>query len=219
MSEQISAYYPYSANLRSEVSLFLPNNYDRILEIGCSYGTFRKNLSSAHEYWGVEPDVNVAEVARQNLDIVLTGFYDGVANQLPEEFFDLVICNDVIEHLADPDHFLEAIKCKMTPGGYLIGSIPNVRHISNLKNLLVHKDWEYEDAGILDRTHLKFFTEKSLRKLFARHQFQVEKLSGINDISSRGFFPRILSKLLYLILGNDIRYVQLGFQVRLSAAI
>lgn len=95
-----------------------------------------------------------------------------------------------------------------------MGSIPNVRHISNLKGLLLHKDWQYEDAGILDRTHLKFFTEKSLRKLFTEHQFEVEMLSGINDVSSRGFFPRIFSKLLYLVLGNDVRYIQLGFRVK-----
>jgi len=216
MADQMSVQYPYSANLRSEVSFFLPNDYGRVLEIGCSYGTFRKNLSSAHEYWGVEPNATVAEVARQNLDTVPTGFYDGIANQLPDHYFDLVICNDVIEHLADPDQFLEAIKSKMSPGAYLVGSIPNVRHISNLKSLLIDKDWQYEDAGILDRTHLKFFTEKSLRKLFSEHQFEVEALSGINDVSSRGFFPRIFSKVLYLILGNDVRYIQLGFRVRLK---
>jgi SAM-dependent methyltransferase len=145
---------------------------------------------------------------------VLVGFYDEVKHQLPDHAFDLVICNDVIEHLADPDQFLEAIKSKMSPGAYLVGSIPNVRHISNLKGLLLHKDWQYEDAGILDRTHLKFFTEKSLRKLFTEHQFEVEMLSGINDVSSRGFFPRIFSKLLYLVLGNDVRYIQLGFRVK-----
>lgn len=214
MSDRISAQYPYSPNLRSEVAFFLPDGYSRVLEIGCSYGTFRKNLSAPHEYWGVEPNEGVAATASQNLDRVLVGFYDEVKHQLPDHAFDLVICNDVIEHLADPDQFLEAIKSKMSPGAYLVGSIPNVRHISNLKGLLLHKDWQYEDAGILDRTHLKFFTEKSLRKLFIEHQFEVEMLSGINDVSSRGFFPRIFSKLLYLVLGNDVRYIQLGFRVK-----
>ena len=180
--------YPYSANLRSEVSFFLPEGYSRVLEIGCSDGAFRKNLLASHEYWGVEPNHRAAAAAGHSLDKVLTGFYNEVADKLPDHYFDLVICNDVIEHMADPDSFLEAIKAKMTANASLVGSIPNVRHISNLKSLLIGKDWQYEDAGILDRTHLKFFTEKSLRSLFAAHQFEVEQLSGMNDISSRGFF-------------------------------
>lgn len=216
MSDRISAQYPYSPNLRSEVSSFLPVRYSRVLEIGCSYGTFRKNLTMPHEYWGVEPNKSVAAAASHNLDKVLIGLYDEVVNQLPDHFFDLIICNDVIEHLADPDQFLEAIKCKMSSDSYLVGSIPNVRHISNLKSLLLYKDWQYEDAGILDRTHLKFFTEKSLRRLFHCHHYEVEMLSGINDVSSRGFFPRMFSKLLYLILGNDVRFIQLGFRVKIK---
>ncbi len=209
--------YPYSPNLRAEVAAFLPHTYSRVLEIGCSYGTFRQNLPNPHEYWGVEPNTHVAQAASHNLDQVRNGLYEEVAEQLPNQYFDLVICNDVIEHMADPDHFLELIQEKMSAGAQLIGSIPNVRHISNLRNLLICKDWQYEDAGILDRTHLKFFTEKSLRNLFAAHQFEVEKLSGINDVSSRGFFPRLFSSLLYWVLGSDVRYIQLGFRVRLKS--
>lgn len=194
----------------------MPNDYHKVLEIGCSYGTFRQNLMMSNEYWGVEPNEGVAQSASQNLDRVLAGLFDDVLHQLPNHYFDLVICNDVIEHMADPDSFLESIKSKMTPNASLIGSIPNVRHISNLRSLLIGKDWQYEDAGILDRTHLKFFTEKSLKNLFDKHRYKIEKIEGINDISSRAFFPRVLAKLLYLLLGDDVRYIQLGFRVRLT---
>ena len=87
MSDRISAQYPYSPNLRSEVAFFLPDGYSRVLEIGCSYGTFRKNLSAPHEYWGVEPNEGVAATASQNLDRVLVGFYDEVKHQLPDHAF------------------------------------------------------------------------------------------------------------------------------------
>ncbi|MEA9601100.1 class I SAM-dependent methyltransferase [Polynucleobacter sp. MG-28-Ekke-A2] len=213
MPKEVDPHYQYSPNLRSEVSAFLPANYQKVLEVGCSYGTFRKNLEQANEYWGIEPNVVVANEASQHLDKVLSGLFEEVLDQLPDAYFDLVICNDVIEHMADPDQFLELIKLKMCPGASLVGSIPNVRHISNLKGLLIQKDWQYEDAGILDRTHLKFFTQKSLKNLFLRHGFRIDKISGINDISSRAFFPRVFARLLYLILGDDIRYVQIGFRV------
>ena len=214
MPKTIDPLYQYSANLRSEVAAFLPTHYHKALEIGCSYGTFRKNLEQPNEYWGIEPNPAVAQKAGQYLDKVLTGLFEEVLDQLPDSYFDLVICNDVIEHMADPDWFLELIKSKMTANASLVGSIPNVRHISNLKALLIQKDWQYEDAGILDRTHLKFFTQKSLKHLFFSHGFKIEKISCINDISSRAFFPRILAKLLYCILGEDIRYIQIGFRVK-----
>jgi 2-polyprenyl-3-methyl-5-hydroxy-6-metoxy-1,4-benzoquinol methylase len=216
MPQPIERLYQYSPNLRSEVADFLPTQYHKVLEIGCSYGTFRQNLQLPNEYWGVEPNELVAMSARTNLDHVFTGLFEGILDQLPNQYFDLVICNDVIEHMADPDAFLESIKSKMTKNASLVGSIPNVRHISNLRSLLIHKDWQYEDAGILDRTHLKFFTEKSLKNLFALHRYRIEKINGINDISSRAFFPRIFAKLLYLILGGDIRYIQIGFRVKLA---
>lgn len=214
MSEQIEHVYQYSPNLRLEVADFLPNKYQKVLEVGCSYGTFRQNLTLPNEYWGVEPNEMVAKAAAANLEHVFTGLFEDVSHQLPNQYFDLVICNDVIEHMADPDGFLESIKSKMTTNASLVGSIPNVRHISNLKSLLLKKDWQYEDAGILDRTHLKFFTETSVKNLFQSHGFKIEKISGINDISSRAFFPRIFSKLLYFILGDDVRYIQIGFRVK-----
>lgn len=218
MSEQIERVYQYSPNLRPEVAEFLPAKYQKVLEVGCSYGTFRQNLKLPNEYWGVEPNEVVAKVATANLDHVFTGLFEEVLHQLPNEYFDLVICNDVIEHMADPDSFLESIKSKMVSNASLVGSIPNVRHISNLKSLLIAKDWQYEEAGILDRTHLKFFTEKSLKNLFTQHHYRIETIRGINDISSRAFFPRLFAKLLYLILGNDIRFIQIGFRVKLNGS-
>lgn len=86
---------------------------------------------------------------------------DRTAAALPDQHFDMVICNDVIEHMVDHDHFLEHIKTKMRPGACIVGSIPNVRHLTALFKLLVAKDWPYSASGILDRTHLRFFTENS----------------------------------------------------------
>ena len=89
------------------------------------------------EIWGVEPNPEAAARASNKLDRVLTGTYDSVASELPDCYFDLVICNDVIEHMPDYDAFLEAIKLKMCPSGHVVGSVPNVRHVTCLFKLLI----------------------------------------------------------------------------------
>jgi len=69
---------------------------------------------------------------------------------------------------------------KIRSGGFLVGSIPNVRHIRNLYNLLILKDWQYQDRLTLDRTHLRWFTQKSLLRTLAQHDFKVEEFRGID---------------------------------------
>ena len=151
----------YFRNHRAEVAPFLPLQYHRVLEIGCGEGKFRANLKLPCEYTGVEPSEMVAKFALATLDQVHVGTFESVASQLPRKHFDLVICNDVIEHMVDHDQFLESIKRNMTADGVLVGSVPNVRYVMHLWDLMVKKDWQYADTGILDRTHLRFFTEKA----------------------------------------------------------
>jgi SAM-dependent methyltransferase len=205
----------YYQNVRPEVAAFLPASYTRVLEVGCGEGLFRRNLRPDCEYWGIEPFAPVAANAAGRLDKVITGTFDDAFAQLPDGYFDLVICNDVIEHMVDHDAFLARIKTKMAPGARIAGSIPNVRYFPNMMALLLRKDWMYVDAGILDRTHLRFFTEKSLARTLTDNGYIVEKIHGINDI---GFRPNSLANLVKLFLmcfiGRDTRFMQFGFCVK-----
>lgn len=133
---------------------------------GFGYGGFIANFDHSVEYWGVEPNSQAFEVSSQKLFKVHHGIYDEVAEKLPDGYFDLVVCNDVIEHMIDHDEFLEKIKSKLTPNGYILMSIPNVRYLLNIKEVLIHQDWQYKDAGILDRTHLRFFYQKKFSAYF-----------------------------------------------------
>ena len=169
----------YYAKERPEVVPFLPTVATRVLEVGCSEGRFRANLPKTSEYRGVELSAEVARVAATVLDAVLVGTYGEVAAELPAHYFDLVICNDVIEHMPDHDAFLEDIKQKMAPGAHLVGSVPNVRYLPNLKQLLVRKEWRYADWGVLDRTHLRFFTRQSWEQTLREHGFVIEAIAGI----------------------------------------
>lgn len=160
------------------------------------------------EYWGVEPS-SAAEQAQVVLDHVLAGTYDAVEGSLPSNYFDVVICNDVIEHLPDHDAFLASIKGKLASGGSLVASLPNVRYIENLKGLLLARDWQYTDAGILDRTHLRFFTRKSICRTLQEHGFQIDEMVGLNQYR-RGGVSGLATWLWCLVFGRDIVYLQFG---------
>ena len=205
----------YFQGARPEVADFLPDHYSKILEIGCGEGDFYSNFKQNSEYWGIEPDREAAAVAAKKIDKILPGTYQEVYKKLPEIYFDLVICNDVIEHMADFETFFQTIKSKMRDNSYLVGSIPNVRYISNLIELLIKKDWKYTKDGILDNTHLRFFTEKSLRQTFLEHGFIIEELRGINGVKFR-LTPRkrLRQNLLIPLLGRDSRFLQFGFRIK-----
>ena len=204
----------YYEKHRFEMVPFLPATYRRVLEVGCGSGQFRTNLTTPCEYTGVEPSSTAANSARAVLDHVYVGTFESATLHLPKRYFDLVICNDVIEHMLDHDAFLEAIKEHMTDDGVLVGSVPNVRYFPNLWRLLINKDWQYLDEGILDRTHLRFFTRKSLLLSLAHHGFRLQKFGGINSLRM-GSNPVKSTVLLALasIMGSDSRFLQFAFRV------
>lgn len=214
----------YFRGVRPEMLVFLPQRYTRVLEVGCGEGGFLAHNASAIEYWGIEPNTEAAERAASRLYKVFNGRYDAVVDELPDDYFDLIVCNDVIEHMPDHDAFLQSIRRKLKTDGFLIGSIPNVRHYALLTQLLFRKDWQYVDAGLLDRTHLRFFTEKSWRRVIAENGFQLEAMHGLNACRSRlfplraGFRTIILAFLQLVTFGKtaDLRYLQFGFRARRS---
>ena len=163
----------------------------------------------------MEREPRAAAHAAKQMHKVLVGRFDAVQADIPIRYFDLVVCNDVIEHMEDPESFLRAIRERLVSGGHVLASIPNVRHWEVLWQLLVSKDWRYVQSGTLDRTHVRFFTEKSVRRLFEQAGFLIERESGINDV----FNPirRMMLKTVgWLTLGHfsDIGYRQFGILAR-----
>jgi len=90
-----------------------------------------------------------------------------------------------------------------------------VRFLPNLWNLIIKKDWRYEAAGVLDHTHLRFFTKKSIRHLFESHGWEIVNIEGVNRYGSRAYGPkRIFSYICQPVLGFDTAYLQ--FAVKAS---
>lgn len=167
---------------RHELLPFLSPTARTLLDVGCGSGAFGRLLRSRRpdmELWAIEPDPVSARAAEDGFDCVVQGEFPNA--QIPNGRFDVVLCADVLEHMAAPENALLACKEAMAPGGILIASIPNVRNWSVvLWPLLRHGTWTYTERGILDRTHLRFFTRRSMRTFFVDNGWSVASVTGIN---------------------------------------
>lgn len=172
----------YFDKLRPEMQAFVPPQARRVLDVGCGSGRFGAALRAARpgvQVWGVEPDAVAHASAAQVLDRALHGAFDaGLA--LPEAQFDAVVFNDSLEHFVDHVGALRLARRLLRPGGCLVASVPNVRYWPHLRRYVLAGDWDYTDEGILDRTHLRFFTRRSLVRLLEAEGFTVQRLEGIN---------------------------------------
>ncbi len=176
----------YFAQTRPEMVPFVPISAKRVLDIGCGEGGFGRALKEQRnaEVWGIELVASAAEIARERLDRVLTGEVLSLIQELPDGHFDCITCNDVLEHLVDPFQVLVQIKRLLAPGGSVVCSIPNIRYFRYFFNFVVKGEWRYEEAGIMDKTHLRFFTKKSIREMFESLGYRVLCLKGITPTSS-----------------------------------
>jgi 2-polyprenyl-3-methyl-5-hydroxy-6-metoxy-1,4-benzoquinol methylase len=172
----------YFTEARPEMLCFVPANCRRLLDVGCGAGTFGASLKRQNpqiEVWGVEPFASAAAKAADKLDRVIAGPFEAETD-LPAGAFDCIVFNDVLEHMVAPERALRYAKLLLSAGGMILASIPNVRHFPVLWQLGVRGSWEYEDCGILDRTHLRFFTKSSILKMFQDEGYAVRSISGIN---------------------------------------
>ncbi len=151
-----------------------------VLDIGCASGALLgvvKKLG-ARRTIGVESRAEVAAAlaASGTVDDVLCLDIERDELPLAAASVDVVILSHVIEHMVDPWLVLRVARQLLRPGGILVGALPNVRHVRVIYDLLVRGEWKYVDSGVMDRTHLRFFTRRSLEEILVSEGFQVETL-------------------------------------------
>ena len=186
----------YYHNPRAEMLKYVPQNIRTLLDVGCGSGEFA-GLVAQHrnaEIWGVEINSEAAAKAGPCFHRILIGDVAELKNELPTAYFDCIVFNDVLEHLANPYQMLANVKSLLRPGGCIVGSLPNMRYFPVLKALVREKDFRYADYGVMDRTHLRFFTRKSIARMFEEQGFAVQTLEGINSLQSWKF--EVLNALL-----------------------
>ena len=176
---ELPAYYQ---NQRPEIIALIPPHATRILDVGCAAGEMGRLLKSQRsgvQVVGIEKETRAAHRARSNLDAVIGADMDELETlPYPVEFFDCITCGDILEHLRDPEAVVNKLLPDLKPGGSLVCSIPNIRHQSVLLDLLVNGRWQYRDEGLLDRTHIHFFTLAEIQAMMKRLGLQVARMSA-----------------------------------------
>ena len=213
MIENIN-YYQFS---RSEMLPFVPLEAKKILEVGCGDGIFLGELAKRQnaEVWGVELDSNAAMKAKSKTEKIFNLSIEDAINQLPKNYFDCIIFNDVLEHLSDPNKVLKLMHQLLAHQGCVVVSIPNVRFLPQIYHYIIQKDWKYDpNGGILDITHLRFFTKKSIIRMFDETGYSIEKIEGINPIELFKYKILINMSLGFL---EDTRFMQYACVVRNSS--
>lgn len=185
----------YFSHSRPEMLPFVPKDAIRVLDVGCGRGAFGRLLKHqrALEVIGVELDDQSAMFARQALDKVYCVSVDSFDFQ-GDGLFDCIVFNDVLEHLEDPWSVLSRAKLALSPGGRIVISLPNVRFYPVLYELLKEGNWKYRESGVLDKTHLRFFTKKSMLDMLASVGLEVELISGLNW-QQIPLFVRVLNRM------------------------
>lgn len=169
----------YSFQMRTDLFPLMDLTRDglNVLEIGCACGATLREIGAHNptiQLFGVELNEAASAIASPFVKVLSMDVEKLEPKKIPVRF-DYIIMGDVIEHLMDPWSVLTHMRELLVPGGAVIASIPNVAHISNLHNLL-RGYWSYQDMGLLDRTHIRFFTKYEIVNMVQRAGLIVQEI-------------------------------------------
>jgi ubiquinone/menaquinone biosynthesis C-methylase UbiE len=174
----------------------LPTNPSaRLLEVGCGNGRTASAMKAESKCgWctGIELCAEPAAEARTRLDQVIVGNVEQLELDLPEKSFDILILSEVLEHLVNPGAVIQKLRRFLKPGAVVLAGSPNVCHHSVVRMVLSGR-WQYESKGIMDATHLRWFTAQTYRELFESNGYVVDHVGSANPFSRKA---RIANALL-----------------------
>lgn len=171
----------YSCHCRSEMIEFMENE-DRkrplqVLELGCACGATLLGIQNKFPnavLYGIELDEHTADFASHIANVV-QGNAETLDNPFPVAY-DYILMGDILEHLVHPEDLLKKIRNWLSPTGVIVASIPNILHYSAMIPIL-KGNFAYTDAGVLDRTHLRFFTMYNSVKLLENSGYEIVSYS------------------------------------------
>lgn len=170
----------YYTQVRKDILPYIPlKNGTKFLDIGCSAGNtlcYLKETKIIEEAVGVD-FMDIPQSNQQNplIDKFIVADIQQQQLDLPERYFDVILCADVLEHLQDPWSSLEYLKKFIKLDGLLIVSIPNIREFSAMHKIFFKGDFLYAPSGILDKTHLRFFCKKNIQALVSGAGFSIQQ--------------------------------------------
>lgn len=196
---------------REDLIKLIPEGAKKILDVGCGVGKTGQLLKEEgfEDVFAIELDPIAAARARPYYKEVILGDVEKEILHFSRGYFDCILYGDVLEHLVDPWKILRSHREILKDDGTIICSIPNIRYYKVLRPLVLDGRWEYVDLGIMDRTHLRFFTLKTIEDMFRETGFEIKKVikkkrcSKTMKMINRLFFDRFIDFLViqYRIVG------------------
>jgi SAM-dependent methyltransferase len=190
---------PAHDNYNPDLLRLLDRRFATVVEVGCSRGALARAYRQSHPdagYVGIEIDAGYAEAARQHCDRVICGDVENLPAEDWASLFpsDCWVFGDSLEHLRDPWSVLRALRQRLDATGQVLACIPNAQHWS-VQARLATGAFQYEDQGLLDRTHLRWFTRSTIISLFQSTGFRVEKMLSrvFEEPAKERFLPGIAS--------------------------
>jgi len=174
----------YYEQPRRELLPYIPAQARRVLDIGCGAGALGRTLKEERgtpEVVGVEIVEEAARKAEAVLDRVFVGSIEAMDLPFEDGYFDCIVCADVLEHLIDPEAALRKLARLLADGGVIVMSLPNARFFEVLA-VLSSGAWPYQDAGILDYTHFRWFTRASLPGFVAAAGLEAVEIQPLSMI-------------------------------------
>lgn len=200
----------YYNNARRDIVAALPDDPTAsILELGCGTGdtgALASRKGKCGRYVGIEMFEPAALQARNVLTAVHVGDVSTVELPYAPETFDALVMSEVLEHLVDPDSVLERLLSLIKPGGLVFASSPNVAHWRLVRNLVFGR-FDYEAAGVMDRTHLRWFTPTSYAAMFERAGVAVERLEKLGQEQRAPLYDRVVPSRLRHLFWTQINLV------------
>ena len=189
---------------RKEFLSLVPLDAKKVLDVGCGSGGLGSVLrKKGIEVIGIENSEGLHKEAGEKLNQAFLADIEKFQMPFSKGYFDCIIYGDVIEHLIEPLAVLKNHKEYLSDKGYVIASVPNVRYYKLITKLVFSGNWDYMDKGILDRSHLRFFTLINLKELFIEAGYEITEVR-YNIVAARGL--RILNLLLFGLLKNFLAY-------------
>src|SRR5438034_10371711 len=179
MSEGSRYDLPYLTRLQI-VSRLRPG--ERVLDVGCGSGEIARLMREKDcTVIGLELDSEKAAKAGTYCEQVFVGDIETMPLAFEPESFDVFVLSNILEHLRDPVATLRRLVPLLRPTGRILVDLPNVAHW-DVRLRLLRGRWDYEDAGILDRTHLRFYTRKTAREMLRETGFEILEQDIIPDV-------------------------------------
>lgn len=171
----------YHSQIRKDIMPLVPSA-NKLLDVGGGTGATARHLKDIGRVREIGVMDAIIDHHSDGLDFASSANLDhhDVVRAFLKQIgpLDVILFLDVLEHLIDPWSLVQLMSEHLTPDGVLIASVPNIRHVSALRPLIMRNEWRYSETGILDRTHLRFFVRDSAKALLEPPGFVVDTVQG-----------------------------------------